>query len=63
MDNSTSLWLKQIRRRQELMDSVIEKCGVDVLKAVRAANGDGFFAARGKCLAIVSVKRTAKTGG
>jgi Family of unknown function (DUF6455) len=49
MDNSTSLWLKQIRRRQELMDSVMEKCGVDVLKAVRAANGDGFFAARGKC--------------
>jgi hypothetical protein len=60
MDNSTSLWLKQIRRRQELMDSVIEKCGVDVLKAVRAENGDGFFAAR---VAIVSVKTTAETGG
>ena len=49
MDNSTSLWLKRIRRRQELIDSVMEKCGVDVLKAVRAENGDGFFAARGKC--------------
>jgi uncharacterized protein DUF6455 len=49
MDNSTSPWLHQIRRRQELMDSVMEKFGVDVLNAVRAENGDGFFAARAKC--------------
>ena len=33
------------------MDSVMEECGVDVLKAVRAENGDGFFAARAKSIA------------
>lgn len=49
MDKSTSLWLEQVRRRQELMDCVMEKCGVDVLKSVRAQNGDGFFEARAKC--------------
>jgi len=49
MDNSTSSWLKQIRRRQELMDSVMERCGVDVLAAVRAESGEAFFVARAKC--------------
>jgi hypothetical protein len=51
MDNSTSLWLERVRRRQALMDRVIEKCAVDVLKAVRAQNGDAFFTARAWCLA------------
>ena len=51
MGNVTSLWLEQIRRREELMDRVMEKCGVDALRAVRAQNGDAFFAARAECLA------------
>jgi|SRR5581483_6856171 len=49
MENSTSLWLNQIRRRQALMDSMMEQCGVDTLKAVRVDNGDAFFTARAKC--------------
>jgi hypothetical protein len=53
MDKSASLWLEQVRRRQELMDRVMEKCGVDALKAVRAQNGDGYFEARAKCRACV----------
>src|SRR6266545_3972737 len=48
MDDAT-LWLNRVRRRQALMDSMMEKCGVDVLKAVRAEKGDAFFAARAKC--------------
>jgi hypothetical protein len=51
MDNSTSLWLEHVRRRQALMDRVMEKCAVDVLKAARDQNGDAFFTARAKCLA------------
>jgi hypothetical protein len=51
MDNSTSLWLERVRGRQALMDRVMEKCAVDVLKVVRAQNGDAFFAARARCLA------------
>ena len=45
----TSSWLKHVRRRQELMDSVMQKSGVDVLTAVRADNGQAFFEARAKC--------------
>ena len=49
MENSTSLWLKKIRRRQDLMDSVIERCEVDLLAAVRVESGEAFFVARAKC--------------
>jgi len=49
MDNASPLWLNQVRYRQGLMDSMMEKCGVDVLEAVRAENGDAFFSARAKC--------------
>jgi hypothetical protein len=45
----TSSWLKQVLRRQELMDSVMEKCGVDALTAIRGDNGQAFFEARAKC--------------
>jgi hypothetical protein len=49
MDNSASIWMKQVRRRQELMDGVMEKSRVDVLTAVRAEGGEAFFLARAKC--------------
>jgi Family of unknown function (DUF6455) len=49
METSTLSWLKQILRRQELMDRVMEKCGVDVLAAIRADKGQVFFEARAKC--------------
>ena len=49
MENSTSLWLKKIRRRQDLMDSVMERCEVDPLAAVRVESGEAFFLARAKC--------------
>ena len=49
MDTSTPSWLKHVRRRQELMDSVMQKGGVDVLTAVRADKGQAFFEARAKC--------------
>lgn len=48
MDTSTP-WLNQVLRRQELMDSVMGRCGVHVLTAVRADNGQAFFEARAKC--------------
>jgi hypothetical protein len=49
MDTSTGSWLKQVVRRQELMDSVMQKSGVDVLTAIRADDGQAFFEARAKC--------------
>jgi adenine-specific DNA glycosylase len=49
MDTSTPSWLKEVLRRQELMDSVMQKSGVDVLTAIRADNGQAFFEARTKC--------------
>ena len=49
MDTSTPSWLKEVFRRQELMDSVMQKSGVDVLTAIRADNGQAFFEARTKC--------------
>jgi len=39
----------QVRRRQELMDEMMERLGVDVLTAVRADNGQGFVQARARC--------------
>jgi Family of unknown function (DUF6455) len=49
MDTATPSWLKEVLGRQELMDRVMEKSGVDVLTAVRADNGQAFFEARAKC--------------
>src|ERR1700675_232632 len=49
MDTSTPSWLKEVLRRQELMDDVMQKSGVDVLTAIRADNGQAFFEARTKC--------------
>jgi hypothetical protein len=39
----------QVLHRQELMDEMIERLGVDVLIAVRADKGQGFVRARARC--------------
>jgi hypothetical protein len=39
----------QVRRRQDLMDEMMERLGVDVLTAVRKGNGQGFVGARTRC--------------
>ena len=49
MDTSTPSWLEQVLRRQELMDHMMQRAGVDVLTAVRADNGQAFFDSRARC--------------
>jgi hypothetical protein len=39
----------QVRRRQELMDQMMQTLGVDVLTAVRLDKGQGFVRARARC--------------
>lgn len=39
----------QVLHRQELMDEMIERLGVDVLTAVRKDNGQAFVRARTRC--------------
>jgi len=39
----------QIRRRQELMDQMMQTLGVDVLTAVRLDSGQTFVRARARC--------------
>jgi len=51
MPPSTRLWptLKQVLRRQELMDRMMQTSGVDVLTAVRVDGGLALIEARAKC--------------
>jgi len=51
MPTSPRLWptLKQVQRRQELMDRMMQTSGVDVLTAVRVDGGLAFAEARAKC--------------
>jgi hypothetical protein len=51
MSTSTPWWptLKQVLRRQELMDRMMQTSGVDVLTAVRVDGGLAFVEARAKC--------------
>jgi hypothetical protein len=62
MDTSTPSWLKEVLRRQELMDDVMQKSGVDVLTAIRADNGQAFFEARTKCR-VCPHERDCEIGG
>lgn len=55
MGTSAPSWLRQILRRQKLMDSVMQTSGVDVLTAIRADNGQAFFEARAKCRVCLHV--------
>ena len=47
----TRLWptLKEVLRRQDLMDRTMQTSGVDVLTAVRVDGGLAFVEARAKC--------------
>jgi hypothetical protein len=51
MATSRFLWptLKQVQRRQQLMDRMMQASGVDVLTAVRVDGGLAFAEARTKC--------------
>jgi hypothetical protein len=51
MSNSRLLWPtpKQLRRRYELMDRMMQKCGVDTNAARRGDGGLAFLQARAKC--------------
>jgi Family of unknown function (DUF6455) len=39
----------QVRRRQELMDHMVQRLGVDLLTAICADQGQAFVEARGRC--------------
>ena len=39
----------QVRRRQDLMNELMKRLGIDVLTAVRADNGQAFVRARARC--------------
>jgi hypothetical protein len=39
----------QVRRRQELMDHMVQSLGVDVLTAIRVGDGQAFVEARARC--------------
>jgi hypothetical protein len=39
----------QVRRRQELMDHMMQRLGVDVVTAIRADDGQAFIEARARC--------------
>lgn len=51
MSNSRLLWAtpEQLRQRHELMDGMMETCGVDVPAALRVDGGLAFIEARAKC--------------
>ena len=51
MPKSRLLWptREELRQRHELMDEMMEKRGVDVLKALRVDGGLAFVEARAKC--------------
>jgi len=51
MPIATSQWpmFSKVLRRQELMDDMIERCGVDVLDLIRKDRGQSFAEARAKC--------------
>lgn len=51
MGTSRFRWptLKQVQRRQQLMDRMMQASGVDVLMAVRVDGGLAFAEARAKC--------------
>ena len=41
---------REVLRRQELMDDMMERCGVDVLDVIRKDRGQSFVEARTTCL-------------
>jgi hypothetical protein len=47
--------LGEALRRQALMDEMMERCGVDVLKVIHSDRGQSFAEARAKCRLCQSV--------
>jgi hypothetical protein len=41
--------LREVLRRQELMDDVMERCGIDVLALIHVDRGQSFARARARC--------------
>lgn len=58
MPIATPQWpmFREVLRRQELMDDMMERCGVDVLDVIREDSGQSFVEARTKCRLCSSVK-------
>ena len=51
MRNATPTWpmLRDVLRRQEFMDDMMERCGVNVLDVIRKDRGQSFVEARTNC--------------
>ena len=47
---------REVLRRQELMDDLMERCGVDVLDVIRSDRGQSFAEARAKCRVCLSAR-------
>jgi hypothetical protein len=51
MSTATRHWpmFREVLRRQELLDDMMERCGVDVLDLIRRDGGQSFAEARARC--------------
>jgi len=51
MPTATPQWpmFREVLRRQELLDDMMERCGVDVLDVIRRDRGQSFAEARARC--------------
>ena len=58
MPIATARWpmFREVLRRQELMDDMMELCGVDVLDVIRKDRGQSFAEARSKCRSCACVR-------
>ena len=55
---TTPQWpmFREALRRQELMDDMMERCGVDLPGAIHSDRGQSFAEARAKCRSCLSVR-------
>ena len=58
MSTATPQWpmFREVLRRQELMDDMMERCGVDVLDVIRKDRGNPSPMARTKCCSCACVR-------
>ena len=58
MPTATPQWpmFREVLRRQELLDDMMERCGVDVLDVIRRDRGQSFAEARAKCRLCLSAR-------
>ena len=59
MSTATPRWpmFSEVLRRQELLDDMMERCGVDVVQVVRSDGGRSFAEARARCRLCLSARR------